>query len=174
MVQAYGAADFASLLRTGGVLCAMNKHTASMRYTQAALDSLQQGAAEQEAAGKPLPAAYHAHLAVAYHNYATQLARGKMLYEASAAIKIAHQLAAQVLPTKHRWARAIHASEQLLRDIHLATSFVTHSLRPRASDNVRLARERDHSAAEAEGQSGPSRAKALSNSQSLPALRPRE
>ena len=43
-------------------------------------------------------------------------------------------LCVQALPKKHRWVRTIHKSVQRLRDMHLSTSFVAHSLRPAAND----------------------------------------
>ena len=46
-------------------------------------------------------------------------------------VNVADQLAALSLPAKHRWARQICSTVQKLRDLHVSTSFVQHSLRPR-------------------------------------------
>ena len=88
------------------------------------------------AAGAPgLPAdldgPYHAFLAVGYHNLGVCYARCDQLQEANAMLNVADELAARALPAKHRWAKQICATVQRLRDLHLSTSFVTHSLRPR-------------------------------------------
>lgn len=81
--------------------------------------------------GTPLFAAYRAHLAVAYHNLAVQLALCQELQQASAAVHCADQLAAEALPAKHRWAKHICATVQKLRDMHVSSQFVQHSIRPR-------------------------------------------
>ena len=41
------------------------------------------------------------------------------------------ELARAALSSKHHWSKHIHASAARLRDIHIATTFVAHSLRPR-------------------------------------------
>ena len=62
--QAYGAADFATLLRASAVLCSLRRHSDSLHLCRTALLSLQRAAAEEEASGAPPAITYHAHLAV--------------------------------------------------------------------------------------------------------------
>ena len=94
-------------------------------------DNNRGGAGAALVRGTPLYGAYHAHLAVAYHNYAVQLAQCQELQQASAAVHAADKLAAEALPAKHRWAKQICATVQKLRDLHVSTQFVQHSIRPR-------------------------------------------
>jgi hypothetical protein len=101
--RVYGSADFATSLRSACVLCGMRHHTESLRAVRRGLAALQRAALadqppEQPEAGPPaLPLAYHAHLAVLYHNLAAQLARVQLLQDASAAVKVAEVLVSQVL-----------------------------------------------------------------------------
>lgn len=131
--RAFGAVDFATLLRTAAVLSKMKHHSEALKLCRGAVTALQSAAANAEAADdSALPPSYHAHLAVAYHNYAAELARMQQMAEAAAAAKIADELVAHALPTKHLWARTIRTTLQKLRDMNLSTAFVRHSLRPGA------------------------------------------
>ena len=88
-----------------------------------------------------LSVTFRAHLAVAYHNFAVQLAYCQQLGPASAMVNVAAQIIAECLSPKHRWCKHIGASVAKLRDLHVATTFVTHSLRPRlAIQQARLER----------------------------------
>jgi len=131
--KAYGAVDFATHLRMAAVTARLSHHTEALGHCRAALRVLQESAAQEQAdpEGAPaLPRAYHAHLAVVYHNLAVQLAYLQQLQHASGTAKVAQQLVTQALPAKHRWVRHISSSARRLRDMHLSTSFVEHSLRP--------------------------------------------
>ena len=68
-------------------------------------------------------------------------------------IHVADELASQSIPAKHRWARAICASVQRLRDLHVTNSFVQHSLRPRLG--VHMARQEQQRAAAREAMMPP-------------------
>lgn len=50
--------------------------------------------------------------------------------EASATAKLAQKLAQSTLPAKHRWVKHINSTARLLRDLHISSAFVEHSLRP--------------------------------------------
>ena len=147
-------------------------------------------------------ASFNAHLAVAYHNLGVQLAQGGQLQPASAMIRVADQLACEALAPKHRWARQSHhrgagtldqrsplvsatltcdpralwtvcASATKLRDLHVASSFVQHSLRPRrAVEQGGLSRtaSRQESGRPAAAHMGATAHMALRESRSLPAL----
>ena len=171
--RAHGAVDFATLLRLGAVHSKSSKgHVRGLAHCEAAVEALRQvGSATTPSGAAPTPimtlpawrdaaargaegpaqprramhAAYQAHLAVAYHNLAVELAYVQRLQDASAMIHVADELASQSIPAKHRWARAICASVQRLRDLHVTNSFVQHSLRPRLA--VHQAREEQQRAA---------------------------
>lgn len=84
---------------------------------------------------KSVDGAYHAYLGVSYHNLAVCYAQCGQLQQANAMVNVADQLAAQSLPAKHRWSRQICATLHRLRDLHVSTEFVHHSLRPRLAIN---------------------------------------
>lgn len=130
--KAYGAVDFATHLRMAAVSARLSHHTVSLKHCKAALKVLQEAAGLHGGHGGPPAAArtYHAHLAVVYHNLAVQMAYLQQLQHASGTAKVAQQLVTQALPAKHRWVRHISSSARRLRDMHLSTSFVEHSLRP--------------------------------------------
>ena len=75
---------------------------------------------------------------------------------------MAQQLVSQALPAKHRWVRHISSSARRLRDMHLSTTFVEHSLRPslarrtpfaaQASDDEAYGEEEGAEAEEAAGE----------------------
>lgn len=130
--KAYGAVDFATHLRMAAVSARLSHHTVSLKHCKAALKVLQE-AADLHGGHGGAPAAartYHAHLAVVYHNLAVQMAYLQQLQHAAGTAKVAQQLVTQALPAKHRWVRHILSSARRLRDMHLSTSFVEHSLRP--------------------------------------------
>lgn len=160
--RAHGAPDFATLLRMGAACCKCKQNKEALAHFLAAIEGLKEAAMEAAAAhsetqkpaqplsllaraeaatggGSKLPAAYDgacsAYLAVAYHNLAVQYCNLGQLQEANAMINVADQLASKALPAKHRWAKHICATLQRLRDLHVARSFVTHSLRPRLADH---------------------------------------
>jgi len=127
--RAYGAVDFATHLRMAAVASKLKHHSDSLKHCKAALTVLQQTAGEEEGSSPELRGAFHAHLAVAYHNTAVQLAQTQQLREASAAAKLAQQLATTALPAKHRWVQRISATTRLLQDMHISTSFVNQQVR---------------------------------------------
>jgi len=154
---AYGAVDFATHLRMAAVDAKVKNHADSLKHCRASLKVLQQGAQDEEAGGNAeLPSAFHAHLAVAFHNTAVQLAQTQQLQEASASAKLAQELAAKALPAKHRWVKLIGSTARLLSDMHIATTFVEASLRPQlgAPRNEREAPPRAAAAAEGAGAAG--------------------
>ena len=129
--HAYGAVDFATHLRLAAVASKMKQHVESLKHCRASLRVLQHGADEAgEGTVEGAAAAFLAHLAVAYHNTAVQLAHTQQLQEASASAKLAHDLVTKVLPAKHRWVKLIAQTARLLSDMHVSTAFVEHSLRP--------------------------------------------
>jgi len=96
------------------------------------------GAVAEQAAVGPHEANYQAHLAVAYHNLAVELASTQQFGPASAMVDVARHLIEQVVSPKHRWSKQIKASGLRLRDLHVSTTFVEHALRPRlAASQVR-------------------------------------
>jgi len=96
------------------------------------------GAVAEQAAVGPHEANYQAHLAVAYHNLAVELASTQQFGPASAMVDVAQHLIEQVVSPKHRWSKQIKASGLRLRDLHVSTTFVEHALRPRlAASQVR-------------------------------------
>ena len=139
--RAYGAADFATRLRQGAICSRCKRHSEGLRHCTAAVQMLKMTSErEQEldaakrasdASATSEPDVYHAHLAVAYHNLAVQLAYTQQLGPASAMADVAYSLASNALTAKHRWAKHIGASAQRLRDMHVSTTFLSHSLRPR-------------------------------------------
>ena len=127
----YGAVDFATHLRMAAVEAKVKNHAESLKHCRAALKVLQQGAQDEEAGGTTeLPAGFAAHLAVAYHNAAVELAQTQQLQEASASAKLAQELVAKALPAKHRWVKLIGSTARLLSDMHVTATFVEASLRP--------------------------------------------
>ena len=77
--------------------------------------------------------------------------------------KVRYFLSSRVsLPAKHRWVRHISSSARRLRDMHLSTTFVEHSLRPslarrtpfaaQASDDEAYGEEEGAEAEEAAGE----------------------
>ena len=127
--RVHGAPDFATYARLGAACSRSKAHADGLRYCHAAVESLRlaAGASETQTAKE----AYNAYLAVAYHNLAVQLANCSQLQEAAAMMDVADQIVAHALPAKHRWARHICASVRRIRDLHVSTRFVEHSLRPR-------------------------------------------
>ena len=131
--RAYGAVDFATHLRMAAVSSKLKLHPESLRHCRASLAVLQQTASEEQEGSGEVQAAFNAHLAVAYHNTAVQLAHMQQLHEASVAAKLAHKLAATSLPPKHRWFHTISSTARLLKDMHISTTFVTQQVRQQDS-----------------------------------------
>ena len=128
--RAYGAVDFATHLRMAAVTARLRQHADSLKHCRASIRALQQSAEQADAqADGELRVAFQAHLAVAYHNAAVALAQNQHLQEASAAAKLAQELAAATLPAKHKWVHSINSTSRLLADMHLSTSFVTEQMR---------------------------------------------
>ena len=147
--RALGAVDFSTKLRLATVYFKAKDHQTALTHGQAAIDLLIELAevhgieaqsqttdgtaaarAAAESAAEEISSKVQAHLAVAYHNLAVQLAypAAGTLQKAHQMVNVADQLAALSLPAKHRWARQICSTVQKLRDLHVSTSFVQHSL----------------------------------------------
>ena len=107
----------------------MKQHVCARRDVRATHVRVDAGSQEDAHLEEDLRSAFHAHLAVAYHNTAVELAQNQHMLDASATAKLAQELAATTLPAKHRWVHLISSTVRLLSDMHRGMNFVTQQVR---------------------------------------------